>query len=761
MKTYLIYILLIALTTVITGIIVRKKEKTINIALPFAAELFVLISLGIIVKNCTVNQGEISFIVVLPVVILSGTAILAQTFLKNENVKQFIKKLSIMAWILLIAECIVFNAKALTSHPFIDSIEDITATENAELSDEEGVIELDGETAVIECVPDKKTRAIGICMEKEDISRMIEVAAYIKDDNFSREWKKADKRKVAGNGEAFTLNIDPYKTLYGVKLEFSNISDTDMISEITVSSAQPFRFMTVRYLILLLVSGCIMAVRSFGWHRVTYDRSKLSHRLVLIAITVVCTCSPLVLAKQEPRIIYNENGDYSGEDIFIKTFDAFRHGKVSLDIDIDDELENLSEEEIYDYSVRSEEKINYMWDHAYKDGKYYSYFGITPIVTLYYPLYLLTHTLPTLRQAIMFFSVFAALFTCLAVIAGTNLLVRKPNMVMLAVSLPVSVAAVGVFYANEFVGIYVLPLVCAICFLMLSLWLGFKACESEKKKAALAEYLVSGIALGLCAGARPSTAISAAVLIPLFLGVLLNKREKLKDRLIKAAVFVTPLFIIVVLLLIYNNARFGSYTDFGAAYQLTVSNVNANNLRIYALPDGIYHYLLQVPQIKGDFPLVSFSWQGLENYERYRFTYNNMGILWIPVLALGAVLFRTALRGDCVLTPHKKVTALQKKAVLITGVVVVIIVSWMDFCLAGSGAQYIFDVAPVLCICTALIMLSTANPQYELRYRVQWVASLCSVAMITLMLIGNTDGTIHEKYPLLYQTAESMILFWH
>ena len=167
----------------------------------------------------------------------------------------------------------------------------------------------------------------------------------------------------------------------------------------------------------------------------------------------------------------------------------------------------MTEPELYDNSAREEAGISYEWDHAFKDGKYYSYFGITPIVTLYYPMYWLTHKLPTIRWAIMFYAVFAAAFTCLAEISGVTLLVRKPNFLMLCLSLPASVLAVGIFYTVQSYGMYVLPVAAAICFLMLTLWQGFSALMQQQKKWKMyVHFGLSGLALGLCAGARPSIA---------------------------------------------------------------------------------------------------------------------------------------------------------------------------------------------------------------------------------------------------------------
>lgn len=725
--------------------------------------VFFLIS-DAVISACSVSDAGgtgMDFAAMLLVSALGFAALLFALYQGSaQRLRRCVQRTAIAAVVLLFAECFLFGAKSLTVDPESKRISLFTLGDHA-ASAEGDTIQLSADNAFIECVPSKGTRAVSIRMEKADVNRMIQVTSYIKDDNFSRTYQQTDQRYVAGNGETFTLNLDPYGELYSLKLHFGNIGEPITVYEVIESSAQPFQFMTTRFLLLLLLIAAVITVREFELHRVVYDPAKRKHRTVLAMISAVCICSPLLLASPQNLIEYDLSKDVSGEDVFIKTFDALQHGQAHLRMDVSPELAALTESEVYDNSLRTEKGIPYAWDHAFKDGKYYSYFGITPIVTLYYPMYWLTHQLPTLRWAIMFYAVLAAAFTCLAVISGVTLLVKKPNFLMLCLSLPASVLTAGIFYTVQYFGIYVLPLVSAICFLMLSLWQGFTACRTETKWKMYAHFACSGLALGLCAGARPSIAISAAILIPLFLGILMNREEKWKQKLLKAGAFAVPLFAVVAGLLVYNQARFGSFTDFGAQYQLTVSNINANQIRLYAIPEGIYHYMLQPPDIKGTFPFVGFSWQGFANYERYRFTYPNVGILWVPMLALASLLLRTVCSGGYAKTPYQSVTALQKKAVLLTGFATACIVSWMDFCLAGNGAQYIFDIAPVLCICAAIILVTAAKPENELRYRVMWISCICSALMFVLILIGLRDGPIHENYPLLYQNAESMFVFWH
>lgn len=712
-------------------------------------------------KSGLAGSSGMDWFPMLLVSVCGFAALLCAMYGRGGRLFRFLRSTAVTAAVLLLAECFFFGAKSLTADPHFQVLSQFTLGDNAEIA-EDTSLRFSGDTAFIECTPSQGTRAVSLRLKKEDVNRMLTVTAFMKDDNFSKTYQQVNQRYVAGNGESFTLNLDPFVKIHSLKLQVSNIGDPVTVCEIAESTAPPFRFMTLRFLLLFLFIMTVCAVRIYELHRIVYDRKKTNHRLVLTLITAACMLSPLVFVSQQNLIDYDMEADNSGLDVFAKTFDALQHGQTSLRMDVSAELAAMSDTEVYDNSSRDTAGVGYAWDHAYKDGKYYSYFGITPIVTMYYPVYWLTHKLPTLRLAILIYAIFAALFICRAVIAAVTLLVKKPNLLLLCLSLPAAVMTAGIFYSLQSVSIYVLPLCAAICFLMLALWQGFAGCMPAKGRR-LKQYLhfaVSGLALGFSAGARPSTTIPAVILIPLFLGVLLNKQEKWKQKLLKAGAFALPLFVIVTGLLTYNHARFGSFFDFGAQYQLTVSNINANQLRLYALPDGIYHYMLQPPDFKGTFPFIGYSWQGLPNYERYRFTYLNFGILWVPMLALSVLLLRTVCKRGCE-TPYQGVTALQKKAVLLTGFAALCLVAWMDFCLAGNGAQYIFDLAPAFCIFAAVVLLSAANPDSELRYRVIWLACVSSVLLFVLLLISSRDGPMHENYPLLWERAESLFVFWH
>lgn len=82
---------------------------------------------------------------------------------------------------------------------------------------------------------------------------------------------------------------------------------------------------------------------------------------------------------------------YDEDDQYARLADSILNGEISLDLPVPDELKEL--ENPYDplarYDIGSEDVPIY-WDHAYRHGKYYSYFGVVPAVLIYLPYEVIT-----------------------------------------------------------------------------------------------------------------------------------------------------------------------------------------------------------------------------------------------------------------------------------------------------------------------------------------------------------------------------------
>ncbi len=138
------------------------------------------------------------------------------------------------------------------------------------------------------------------------------------------------------------------------------------------------------------------------------------------------------------------------------------------------------------------------------------------------------------------------------------------------------------------------------CFAMAGVWLALRALRAGR--GSWVGLATMSLCIGLAAGARPTYAFAAVVLVPVY-RALRHTRPRRGLVLALAA----PLGVCGVLLLAYNQARFGSPLQNGAKYQLAGS-FDQHTARFgalaYTLP-GLWFYGFSPPQLLAVFPFVS------------------------------------------------------------------------------------------------------------------------------------------------------------
>ena len=683
-------------------------------------------------------------------------AVLAKRY-KAPRISAFLKKSAICACVILAVEVLIFNGKSFTSNK-VDKVipaSDITIGANAEsLADNEISVTSDTDLRMINIPEDSRVLSVSLDAEG-DASLPFDVKLCMTDKNFSNQNIVVQHKRTCGKNSKLTLSYAPYEKANSLTLYLSGMTVPLKIHEVRALSAVPYSFSDLRFVLLyIIVIGCL-AIKAFGFYAVDYDSKKRSHVIAVAAVIALCTLSGLCLRqpKQEGRT-YTGVEKYT-DDPFALTLDAFEKDQVYLDLDVDEGLKNI--ENVYDFGLRSDSQTFSYWDLAYYNGKYYSYFGVAPVLTFYYPYYKITGKLPTLAMANNFYTVLGIFFMCLAILATVKLLKLKPKLLLLLLMLPTSAAAMGFWTVGNEIDRYTLPTVSGLCFLMISLFTGMTACTMTKKKLKPVLLLISGTALALSVASRPTVALCAAVLVPFFICILLDKKEKLPYRLGLAASFVAPLIVGAALIMKYNAARFGSPFDFGAAYQLTVSDIHANTLRLSNLPSAIYHYFLQLPVAKNSFPFFDSTIFGSENYGSYVYAARGFG-----AFALAVILFGTLLQPQAFGTKTKELSDRCRKRFLTICLVMSVLIAWADFCLGGFITHYLFDIMPLMTFAAMVgIFRGCSDPSaHKSKYVLSGVSMALTVVFVVGLLFNWNEGTLMKHFPSLIDTLEDAVIFW-
>lgn len=335
------------------------------------------------------------------------------------------------------------------------------------------------------------------------------------------------------------------------------------------------------------------------------------------------------------------------------TYDSFQHheyfelakslaqGHVHLDLDVSPELAAM--ENPYDTVARERESVPFYWDYAYFQGKYYSYFGILPCLTYHLPFYLLTGG-ELLNEWAVFFSI-------LVLIAGTICLLNAiadrwfPGVswgtYLFGYALLI-VGSWGVFrirHANLYSVPVVTGLACAV--FAVAFWIS----STKGSRVNLPRATMGTFCASLTLASRPQFFLVSVFGLILFLDAV----KKGAGRGTKNLVAFSPLIVVGLLVGLYNHARFGSFVDFGAAYNLTTNDMTQRGFSLVQSFESLYYYLMGPLSLSASYPYINpempESWslgllvtQGLPG-----------GILpMTPILIAGALLFTSSIRVGAV-----------------------------------------------------------------------------------------------------------------
>lgn len=586
------------------------------------------------------------------------------------------------------------------------------------------------------------------------------VRLFIEDDNSKYIYRTADKRKVSGE-RSVTMFMRPHGHIKSVMLCIENLEKNVRIDSVTIANSNIYSASLFRYLVLLAALSLITLIVCTKFYEVDYDQKNKIHALILAAVFILTTGSTYFLYLRKDMKFEKYPFEDTSEvlDIYQLAFDSKMKKLPYLDIKAEPELKDL--ENPYDDSERDEKGLAYRWDYAYKDGHYYCYFGEAPIYTVYYPVYLLTHKVPDYSAAVAILGTAAIVAVVLAFLVLVKMFVPKQNLLVLSLMIP-GVAAAGLLYINMcYSEKYFIASNSAIAGIGFAVCFGLTAVMSEKTLERIVMFFLSGFSLAVCAGSRPTVAICAAVLLPMFFGVLFDKKRKIYLRLSEAAVFLIPVIAGIAFMLMNNHQRFGSILDFGENYQMTVSDISSLKVTPEMLPSAILYYFLTPLNLIDTFPY--FEARGIisNTYEVYRNIEPSTGLLSIPFILLGMVF----LPGAFV---RAKDMASKKDAVIFNSFLILcvlssVFVAWFDFSRGGVCLRYICDIAWLLAVMSGVVMLRRIMRKSGRKtvYGLTCAALVLTFFTVFFLLLAMDSSNLTKLYPSLLERCEDFFLFWH
>ncbi|MDE8702470.1 cytochrome C oxidase Cbb3 [Adlercreutzia equolifaciens] len=578
------------------------------------------------------------------------------------------------------------------------------------------------------------------------------------------------------------INLQTAGLVENLRLEIvgDDVSYPIMLKGLYLNAHHPFEFNGFRFVVALtvLLLGYAFRPGSVIYRIRVVENPRKSKAGILFAVFVEVVLVTVFLFYGSNLVgvatsSYN-HGSWDGASI-VNTFEvggdnaqqyaelarAMAEGRLYLDEEPPDWLKAMDDP--YDKGARDELQKEtgekYLFDVAYYEGHYYVYFGVVPVLLFYLPFYLLTGAnFPTaigvLVMAIAFILGCSALLDRFAryhfrsVSLGMYLLLQMPL-----------VFCCGILYLVKFPTFYSLPIMCGLAF---SVWGLYCWMRGRLSKTPCRWLFAGSLCMALVAGCRPQLLVLSLLAFPLFWRTYITKRRLLTPQgLREFGCLVAPYVLVAAGIMAYNYARFGSLTDFGANYNLTVNDMTKRGMNIGRLAPAFFTYFLQPPSMTGVFPFL----------QPAPFDTTYMGQT-IKEVTFGGIFACFPLLW--VLAFSRRILAMrarQRSTRTIMGIIIVLLVSGvlvalLDAELAGILQRYYADFS-FMFLMAAVLLCFVVNEQipltaslHQLLLKVLLVLVFLGLLYSALLCLVPETGWYSNVYPWAYQGLLETFLFW-
>ena len=588
------------------------------------------------------------------------------------------------------------------------------------------------------------------------------------------------------NEESKYLNINASGSVYKLRIQVgvddgeTKVTYPLYLSKVVLNAPEPFSFRGERFLFAACIMALIYAFRpKSSLYRTQLREHPRRTKIAVIGVAAVEIWVGAAFLLFGTNLVgvatqhYN-SGSWDGVSVvnvfecggenaqqYAELAKSMTHGKLYLEEEPPNWLQNMDDP--YDRGARDqlvkETGENYLWDTAYYEGHYYVYFGVVPVLLFYLPFYLLTGAnFPTAIGVL----VMALLF----ILGATALLDRFARYHFRSVSLGVYlllqiplVFCCGIMYLVKFPTFYSLPIMCGLAF---SVW-GLYCWMRSRLAAHKCGWLFAGsLCMALVAGCRPQLLVLSLLAFPLFWRTYITERRLATRRgIVEFACLAAPYVLVAAGIMAYNYARFGSLTDFGANYNLTVNDMTKRGMNVGRLAPAFFTYFLQPPCMTGVFPFLQPA--------PFETTYMGQTIKEVTfggILACLPILWVLAFTRRIL-----GMRARQAETRTIFGIIVVLVasgvlVALLDAELAGILQRYYADFS-FMFLAAAVLLCFVVNEQlaeraalHDLMLKLLLVLVGVSVAYSALLCLAPETGWYSDVYPWAYQGLLDAVVFW-
>ena len=384
--------------------------------------------------------------------------------------------------------------------------------------------------------------------------------------------------------------------------------------------------------IIFIFIGLIffLKVKNKSIYTKQYDKNNTSQNLnFIINLSIFCSFITIyTLTQMFPNPILIEKESINKEDTLLMQTEAIMNKQIHLLEEPSKELKQLPNP--YDNTLREQLNINYLFDTAYYNEKYYNYFGITPILTSILPFRIITgkYTHTHIFNLIYIFTSIIALYSLYKKLI--NKYIKKISLCNFYLGFYTILFASNIFTLLRGQK-YDIVVTSGILFLLISLNLAISIYNNPKYTKI--KLILLGISTSLIVLSKPNLIIYYTLILFFILrsSKHLNKKEKIKNF----SLIIIPLSIFAIFQMFLNYIRFDNILEFGAQYQLTSFNMTScMSITFGKILAGLTQYIFKTISINPTkFPFI-FGNTDISLISMNETLYENklIGLISIPIL---------------------------------------------------------------------------------------------------------------------------------
>lgn len=393
----------------------------------------------------------------------------------------------------------------------------------------------------------------------------------------------------------FEISLDDYQsaTLKGITLNQS-------ISPMHIAEIVGLWFLVALGLTILIymIANPVGARKKFSENRVGCARVAAFITAAAMVFTVCLTVTNVMKGWSNTYYSFTSQ---EGNQISKELVDAFEHHQVNLLEEPSEDLLKLDDP--YEYVKRDAEvgSGNFLWDHCFYNGKYYSYYGIGPVLALFLPYHLITGYYFPSGWATLMFSLIGILFLTKIYLAVIEKKFRDlPTNTVTAGLITLQLSS-GIMFSAARPLFYELAIASGFMCVAIGAFLLMTSNILWDGKISYVRLGFASFFLGYAVLCRPTLAVYCIAALFFFAGGLkkaldgLEKRQKTRTFFKYAAVALVPLGIIALGQMTYNYLRFDNPLDFGIQYSLTINDFTHAEFHWKYVLINMYAYLFNMP----------------------------------------------------------------------------------------------------------------------------------------------------------------------